>query len=153
MNQTQKQYIMFGVVIVILLIGGVFFYMRSRPTAKSADTKESVFDEPEEVIPTVSSSVKARIKGTTEATIYLDGIPAETDEVEYEISYETKSGSIEGVFGTIDVGGKSSAEEEVTFGTCSSGVCRYHDIEGAVKGVFKFSGSYGEQLLETTFDL
>ena len=105
------------------------------------------------MIPTVDSSVKVSIEGSTEATISLSGIPADTKEIEYELSYETKSGSIEGVFGKIEVDGSSQAEEEVTFGTCSSGVCRYHEIDGPINGVFKFSGSYGERLLETSFDL
>lgn len=153
MEQSQKQYIIFGIIIFVLLAVGVYFYMRTKPATQNKDDKKSVFDEPEEVIPTVDSSVKARIEGSTEATITIDGIPAETTGIEYELSYKTKSGSIEGVFGTMEVDGAASATEEVTFGTCSSGVCRYHDIDGPVNGVFKFSGSYGERLLETSFDL
>ena len=153
MKQLQHQYIIFGIIIFLLIVVGLFFYMKVKPSGQSAEKKDSVFEEPTEVIPTVDSSVKASIEGSTEATISLSGIPAGTKEIEYELSYETKSGSIEGVFGKIEVNGSSQAEEEVTFGTCSSGVCRYHEIDGPINGVFKFSGSYGERLLETSFDL
>jgi len=153
MKLQKNQYIIFGIIIFLLIVVGLFFYMKVKPSGQSAEKKDSVFEEPTEVIPTVDSSVKVSIEGSTEATISLSGIPAETKEIEYELSYETKSGSIEGVFGKIEVDGSSEAEEEVTFGTCSSGVCRYHEIDGPINGVFKFSGSYGERLLETSFDL
>jgi len=153
MNQSKKQYIIFGVIIFVLLAVGLFFFLKSKPTNENAAKKDSVFEKPEEVIPTVDSSVKARIEGRTEATITIEGIPAGTTAIDYELSYNTKSGSIEGVFGVIEVDGTTTAEEKVTFGTCSSGVCRYHDIDGPIHGVFKFSGSYGERLLESSFDL
>lgn len=153
MKQLQNQYIIFGVIIFVLIVVGLFFYMKVKPAGQSTEKKDSVFEKPTEVIPTVDSSVTVSIEGSTEATISLSGIPAGTEEIEYELSYETKTGSIEGVFGKIAVNGSSKAEEEVTFGTCSSGVCRYHEIDGPINGVFKFSGSYGERLLETSFDL
>jgi hypothetical protein len=120
-------------------------------SSKNADSKDSVFEDPSEVIPTVSSSVKATITGNTEAVIKITGIPKGTKEIEYELSYNTESGSIEGVFGTIDVKSGDSVEEEIIFGTSSSGVNRYHKIDGPVKGTFKFTGSYGQQILEKEF--
>lgn len=126
--------------------------MNQNKTSQSADEKESVFEQPDEVIPTVDSSVKVSIKGTTDAVITVEGIPDGTETIEYELSYNTKSGSIEGAIGMIQVKG-SKAEEDVTFGTCSSGVCRYHEIEGPVSGNFVFEGSYGKQMLEQEFNL
>lgn len=152
MNTQTKYYIIGAVVIIIVLVGG-FAFMRSN-TTKQADTmdKESVFEEPSEDIPPVDSSVIATIKGKTDALITIENIPEGTESIEYELSYNTAAGSIEGVFGNIEVTG-DTAEEEITFGTCSSGVCRYHDIEGAISGTFIFSGSYGEQMLEQEFEL
>lgn len=142
-----------GGVVVILIIAGVSLLISKSSSSKQADEKTSVFEEPEEVIPTVDSSVTASIKGKTEAVITLKGILDGTEIVEYELSYNTKSGSIEGVFGSIEPAGKKTIDEDVTFGTCSSGVCRYHEIVGPVHGSFKFSGSYGERLLEKEFNL
>lgn len=153
MNQSQKQYIIFGVIIFVLLAIAVFFYVKSKPSQQNAEEKNSVFEKPKEVIPTVDSTVKVSIKGSTEATISVKGIPSGTQEIEYELSYQTKSGSMEGVLGRIEVDNSLEAKEKITFGTCSSGICRYHKIDGPVHGVFKFSGSYGERLLKTSFDL
>lgn len=153
MNSTQKQYLIIGIAIAVLATFGIYFFLNSNTSNKSAEEKESVFEQPAELIPAVDSSVTASLTGKKEGSLELQGIPDGTDSVEYELTYDTKSGSIEGVFGKIDVGGESTAQEKITFGTCSSGVCRYHDIVGEVNGVFKFSGDYGKKLLEKSFDL
>jgi len=145
MKQAQKQYIFFGFIIIILLAVGVFFYVKSKPSKQNAQEKKSVFEEPTEIIPTVDSSVKVDIK--------ISGIQTGTDSIEYQLTYATASGGNEGVLGVITKITNSKAEKDVTFGTCSSGVCRYHEIDGPVTGVFKFSGTYGDRLLETTFEL
>lgn len=130
----KNQYIIVGGVILVL-IAVIGFMMYKGGTSEQSADKDTVFQEPAEVIPTVDSSVKASITGNTDAVIEITGIPEGTDEIEYELSYNTDSGSIEGVFGSIDVkSGSDSVEEEIKFGTCSSGVCRYHDINGKVKG-------------------
>ncbi len=147
-------YIIGGVIGVILLFVIGFLVTKSQGDKPVAEEQESVFEEPAEEVPPVSTSVKASIKGRTEAEISIVGIPEGTEDIEYELSYNTKSGSIEGVFGTMKPEGSgSTATAEVTFGTCSSGVCRYHEIDGAVNGTFIFSGSYGKQMLEQEFDL
>ena len=154
MNSQKNLYIIIGGIILVLLAAAIYFFtLPDKATSETAQDKDSVFEEPREVIPTVDSSVKVTIKGKTEAVIQVSGIPDGTKEIEYELSYNTSTGSIEGVFGLIEVDGSDKASEDVTFGTCSSGVCRYHEIKGMVSGTFKFSGSYGEKLLESTFDL
>ena len=150
MKTIPRQYlIVSGVIVSLLVIIG--FFMFGQDKVENAEDKKTVFGEPTEVIPTVDSSVKAVIEGSKDAVITISGIPAGTKEIEYELSYNTKSGSIEGVFGSIDIDGDSKVSEEITFGTCSSGVCRYHSIDGPIKGTFKFTGSYGKKLLEKEF--
>ena len=153
MKQAQKQYIFFGFIIIILLAVGVFFYVKSKPSKQNAQEKKSVFEEPTEIIPTVDSSVKVDIEGSKDAVIKISGIQTGTDSIEYQLTYATASGGNEGVLGVITKITNSKAEKDITFGTCSSGVCRYHEIDGPVTGVFKFSGTYGDRLLETTFEL
>ncbi len=48
-----------------------------------------------------------------------------TSEVTYTLSYQT-NGKDEGVYGSIDSSAGNSVTRELLFGTCSSGVCRYH---------------------------
>lgn len=152
LKNIPKQYLIFGVVIIIL-VGVIGYMMVGSGTSQTASDKDSVFEDPSEVIPTVDSSVKATITGNKEAVIKIMGIPKGTKEIEYELSYNTESGSIEGVFGTIDVKSGDSVEEDIIFGTSSSGVNRYHKIDGPVKGTFKFTGSYGQQILEKEFEV
>ena len=152
LKNIPKQYLLLGGVI-ILLVGKIGYMMVGSGTSQTAADKDSVFEEPNEVIPTVNSSVAATITGNKEAVIKITGIPKGTKEIEYELSYNTESGSIEGVFGTIDVKSGDSVEEEIIFGTSSSGVNRYHKIDGPVKGTFKFTGSYGQQILEKEFEV
>lgn len=153
MNTIPKQYLIVGGIILVLIVVAVGIITTSSKKKETAKAKETVFEQPAEVIPTVDSSVVVEIDGKTDATISISGLPAGTEEIEYELSYNTKSGSIEGVFGTIKADGASTASEDITFGTCSSGVCRYHDIVGKVKGTFKFTGKYGKRLLEKEFSL
>ncbi len=153
MNTNLKQYSIVGIVVVLLIAGALYVITGSGGNSQKAEEKETVFEKPTNVIPTVDSSVTAEIKGDTEAVLTLKGIPKGTEEIEYEFSYNTSSGSVEGVIGNIQVEGEDSVEEDITFGTCSSGVCRYHEIEGNIKGIFKFSGEYGQRLLEKEFSL
>lgn len=154
MKNIKPIYYILGAVVIVLLGVSIFFMTKGSKSAANEDetSKDSVFDEGSEEIEKVDSSVEVNIKGNTDAIITVSGIPDGTDSIEYELSYNTKDGSIEGVFGTIEVKG-SKAEEEVTFGTCSSGVCRYHDIDGPVSGTFIFEGDYGKKMLESEFDL
>ena len=151
LKNIPKQYLVFGGVIILLI--GIIGYMMvgSGSLQTAADKEDSVFKEPNEVIPTVDSSVQATITGNKEGVIEIKGIPKGTKEIEYELSYNTESGSIEGVFGTIEVKSGDSVEEDIIFGTSSSGVNRYHKIDGPVKGTFKFTGSYGQRILEKEF--
>lgn len=139
-----------AIVLIGVVLGLVF---ANRPSQQPVSVEdESVFEAEEEEIPSVDDSVIATITGRTEGTIRIEGVPEDTEEIEYELSYNTKNGSIEGVFGTMTPEG-DTAEAKVTFGTCSSGVCRYHDIDGEVSGVFIFSGGYGKKMLETKITL
>lgn len=156
--QNQKQYIIVGGVLVVL-IGVIAYFMMSSGSAQKADEKGTVFEQPDKVIPTVDSSVKVMIEGNTEGVITVEGVPAGTTEIEYQLTYNKKKlvngeGLQDGVFGRMKLEkNQNTAEEKITFGTCSSGVCRYHDIDGKVSGTFKFTGSYGQQILEKEFEL
>jgi len=151
----NKQYLVIGGVIVaiVLAIGGYFAF--SSTTKKQVTTeKETVFEEPSEVIPTVTSSTTVDIKGNKEATITISGVPSGTETIKYDLSYDTQSGNVDGALGTITIeDGADTATEKITFGTCSSGVCRYHSIKGDVRGSFTFTGRYGKKILEKEFAL
>src|SRR3990167_646370 len=98
MKSIPRQYlIVTGVIVVLVVIIG--FFMFGQGKAENAENKKTVFGEPAEVI--------ATIVGSKDGVITISGIPAGTKEIEYELSYNTTSGSIEGVFGSIDIDGDS----------------------------------------------
>lgn len=154
MNSNTKQYVIIGAVLLVL-VGVAIFVMTGMGRGKEqANEKETVFEKPTNVIPTVDSSVMVDIKGNKDAVITVKGIPAGTEEIEYDLTYDTSTGSVEGVFGSIEISGdEGTVEKDIMFGTESSGVKRYHQITGKVKGTFKFSGEYGQKLLEKEFSV
>ena len=153
MNNLNKKYIIIGPLLVIVLAISAWFFTRPVSQPKSNTENASVFEEPVEEIPALDNNVEILIKGKTDAEISVSNIPKNTRTITYELSYNTKSGSVEGVFGIIDVLEADKASEKITFGTCSSGVCRYHQIDGSIKGVFIFEGEYGEKMREQEFNL
>ncbi|CAN5172410.1 hypothetical protein BH09PAT2_BH09PAT2_00620 [soil metagenome] len=154
MNNNTKQYAIVGVVVVVLIAVAAYILSGQGSKKEQANDKKTVFDKPSSAIPTVDSSVDVQIKGNKEAVMTVKGVPDGTEKIEYELSYNTKNGSMEGVLGGIDIkNGEQIAETDFIFGTSSSGVNRYHEIVGKVKGTFKFSGEYGQRLLEKEFSL
>lgn len=156
-QNNSKQYIIVGAVILVLVSAIAFMMFRGKDNQESTE-KETVFAQPEDVIPTVDSSVKVTIEGKTEGVITIKGIPKGTTEIEYQLTYKKKNlvegeGVQDGLLGRVKLKGEDSIEEEITFGTCSSGVCRYHDIDGPITGSFLFTGSYGKKILDQKFDL
>ncbi|QQG44061.1 MAG: hypothetical protein HYW86_04320 [Candidatus Roizmanbacteria bacterium] len=72
----------------------------------------------------VGISVSARFRGDRQAlNVYFNNLKNATD-VSYTLTYET-NGKAEGAGGSVDVSA-GNATRELLFGTCSSGVCRYH---------------------------
>lgn len=168
MKPEYKKYLMIGGLVVLLLIVGLLIF--SRANVK----KEEVTDiEPtEEVLPTVDASVKVEFKSLRkgEALLTVSNEPKNTDLIEFELSYSVvNTDTSEGGGGTVDQGaigkcyqvseiwecGEASGGRgrKIVLGTCSSGVCRYHDIVGPVKVVLKFSGDYGQKIFEKEYKL
>lgn len=72
-----------------------------------------------------SPTVSVRLRGDRKALNLNIGNLRTASSVSYTLSYQT-NGKDEGVAGTIDPAGQASIAREILFGTCSSGVCRYH---------------------------
>lgn len=161
--EKNKQLVIGGVIVLVLLIaGGIFAVMR--PTTQTADETTEVGEEMEAPIPTVGPEVKVNLEGINnnqDVVVTVEGVPEGTEEIEVEISYEREEASVDGPiadgsFAVMEPEG-NKAETEIKLGTCSSGVCRYHNLtSGEIRTVLKFNGDYGdfdEQLFEGTFQL
>jgi|GEM_PF-636019 len=159
MNTQKKKTlspVLIGAVVVILILGAVLAG-RLTGNEKKGPVPTSARQEEEQVIPTVDAGTTAELKplvGSKEMKLSVAGIPTGTESVEYQLSYATKQQGLQGVMGVVSItDGKTSFEKQITLGTCSSGKCVYHEVEGAIKVSLKFSGSYGDKLLEKNVEL
>lgn len=163
MGETKRLFIIIGgVVIVLLLVGGIFLIKGKK------QEKQPLQNEPlqnEEVIPTVDSSVKIDLEslpGKKEVVLSVKNIPAQTDSIEYEISYDAVGQGPQGAIGqcykvrpereSCDFFQLSNGKK-ITLGTCSSGTCVYHTVTGPVRLFLKFIGKYGEKIFEKEYTL
>lgn len=168
MKPEYKKYLMFGGLIVLLLIIGFFIFSRSNVNKEEATDIEPT----EEILPTVDSSVKVEFKSFKkgEALLTVSNEPKGTNLIEFELSYSVvNTDTSEGGGDTVDQGaigkcyrvsgiwecGESSGGggRKIVLGTCSSGVCRYHNVVGRVKVVLKFTGDYGQKIFEKEYEL
>lgn len=153
MFKDKKNIVILSILLLIVLAVSSYFIFFNKSTDKNQKKKEaSVFEEAQEELIEVDKSVEITIKGKTEAEIKITAVPKGTSDISYQLSYNTKSGSVEGVFGSMDIT-DDEATKEITFGTCSSGACRYHEIDGPISGNFIFTGSYGERVRNQEFEL
>lgn len=139
------------IVVIILLVGGYLFLGR-----KSTKPAQTSTEPTEVVIPTIDSSVKVDLTSTIpgkEVLLSIKNIPANTNTIEYELSYQTQQQGLQGVIGTIILTKESEYEKKLTLGTCSSGTCVYHQVVGKIKLTLKFSGGYGEKLFEKEYGI
>ena len=69
--------------------------------------------------------VSARLKRNPNTLIVYFSNLNQASNVQYMLSYQAE-GVEQGVGGSLPLGGENSTQRELLFGTCSSGVCRYH---------------------------
>lgn len=156
-TKTQKPYLMIGIVtavIVILVIGGMMIFGGKKQSSDDQGTGQKLQNSA--VVPTVDASVKVGLeisKDKKEAVLTLSNLPKGTKNMDFTLSYTT-SEKEDGSIGSITTeDSKSSYERKITFGTCSSGVCRYNPPISPVKLIIDFTGSYGERIFEKEYTL
>ncbi len=150
----QQQNVIIGIVIAIIVISLVGFVASN----KKSNTKKSTVELPEtEVIPTLDSSVQVVLAGKNRGRaveLSIDNIPEKTTSIEYSMSYQTMQQGLQGIIGTIEVvDGEKKRSVSRELGTCSSGTCIYHEVDGKIKLELKFSGAYGERIYDKEFEL
>lgn len=138
--------------VLILLVGRVLLAGKS-----TTNTNQTNAIPTEELIPTVDSSVKvdlaSKVSGK-EVTLSVKNIPNGTTSIEYSLSYQTVKQGIQGVIGTVTTtSSEKDYSKDLTLGTCSSGTCVYHDVQGPINVSLKFNGSFGERVFGKDFTL
>ena len=151
----NKKYLTIGVIVIVvlLLIGIGGNLLRSNKQAVSSASPTPT----EEVMPTVDSSVQVDLTSATggkNVTLKIGQIPSGTSTVDYELSYQTVKQGLQGVIGTITLSnGESNYEKDILLGTCSSGVCIYHQVVGKINLTLKFTGDYGQKIFQKDYSL
>ncbi len=147
-----------AIALVVIVLAG---YLLTRPAAPPLVKKTiQITQAPEnEIIPTVGPEVQVSLKPITpkqEIKLTIEGVPEKTTSIEYELTYSTKEQESEGVFSTARPKEPATTfgtlfERQITLGTCSRNVCRYHAITSDMKVTVKFEGDYGSKLFQKEF--
>lgn len=147
----KKNTILLLVAGILIVAVGIFFFVSQQ---KPQVVEQVVENTAEDVIPTVDASTKVGAEffnGDREIQLKVSGMPKGTESVEAQIMYKTKQNIDQGTFGQIAV--DTGMSSKMTLGTCSSGRCVYHDVDGPIQVTIKFSGTYGEKVLTKDFSL
>jgi hypothetical protein len=151
--EKNKTAVIIATVVIVVLVGAVMVMSGGK---KSDMVKTNAMEEPTEApIPTVDSSVVVQvnpINGGKEVDVVVKKAPSGTETIDVELSYNTVDKGLQGAIGTITVE-KNEGSKKITLGTCSSGTCVYHKVDGEVKVDLKFNGSYGEKLFTKSYKL
>lgn len=163
----KKMMILGGIFLVLLIFTGYWLFV-GRKTSTSKTNEQLI--QSDNIFPTVDSSVRVDLKSTKkgEAVLSINNAPKETKSIEFEMSYlvinqDTGDGGgtvSQGAIGKCDesngvweCGEPAETGRKIILGTCSSGVCRYHNISGPIKVSLKFSGSYGDKSFTKEYTL
>jgi hypothetical protein len=151
----NKKVLISGIVVILVLIIGGIYFANKKNTKTQSQGSSSIQNET--AIPTVDASVKVTLEalpGKKEVRLSVENMPNGTKTLEYELSYEARNQGPQGVITQpIDVSGQNSYEKTITLGTCSSGTCVYHDVVSNISLSLKFTGSYGQRIFEKEFPL
>ena len=146
----QKQwYIVVGVVVVVVLlgVGGWLFLGKKNATQQIP----AVNDQTQQVQTLSPDAIGLTIafRADNKAMKFTVGNAAGINSIEYQISYnKTVNGDTvpEGLIGTVDMnpGDKTAGIGFREFGTCSSGTCRYDNVQSPITLTLKIVKSDGK---------
>lgn len=141
-------FLLIGGAVLVSLIGFIIFNLRSKEAPGLSSNKE------ERVVKELSFEERPYVTLTpnsagNELSLSITRIPTSIETIEYELTYNTAAGVLQGVPGSVDVAGKSVLERELTLGTCSSGVCRYDKGVKDIKLSLKLRDGKGKLLAKT----
>lgn len=143
-------------VVSILVILGILGTVGFKLLAKK-DTVEEV-PTPTVILPTVSESIKVDLTARNDnkiVNITIDGVSADIETIEYELTYTTGAGLPRGVLGKIKTEGKSNiTRNDIDLGTCSRGKCVYDTGVTEISLALKFNSTLGNSsVFQKTYSL
>ena len=151
MKKNPAIFISLGV--LILVLGGGFLVIKNiNKSAPQQEIEEGISEDLPFADPSIVVDLKAKADGK-EVVLSVSKIPADTESIEYELSYLTGEGLPKGALGKITLDGKTEIEREILLGTCSKNVCTYDKGVTKVSLVLKFNGTSGATQFRKEYDL
>ncbi len=167
----MKKYLPYIGVLALLVFFLVIFF-NSKKTNNQNKINVVNISSTDELIPTVDSSVKVefRLIKKGEGMLIINNSPKNTSSIDFELTYLVKNNNTnEGEEGEVEQGvigkcyqnkddwicgeAKEGGGRKIVLGTCSSGVCFYHNIVSPIKVVLKFTGDYGQKIFQKEYQL
>ncbi|MFA6005496.1 MAG: hypothetical protein WC775_03335 [Patescibacteria group bacterium] len=154
-KKNTKLLIGIGVAVaVIILVSVVFLLTQQKKT--TADSDESTLPQ-NEVLQKVEDSVSVSVdKGSDgrRVNFEVENIPGKYTTIEYEFSYLTGSGRLQGGNSSPSKIKGGSYSKEILLGTCSAGgACTYDDGVEAIKFSIIFTSGGERRVFEKDFSL
>lgn len=112
-------------IVSLLLVSVLFFAFATTSEAKVLPQSKKAASSVSKSFATSGIYVTPKLRADRRAlNVYFSNLQNAT-QVSYSLVYDT-SAQQEGAMGAITLDGKSTATQELLFGTCSKNVCRYH---------------------------
>lgn len=150
----NKILIIGAVMVVLAIIVGVLLFRNSsqQPTEEPGNTLP-VSQRYEKVEKGIKVEVQ-RVKDGRRVDFLVTEIPAKYKTIEYEFSYQTGSGGLQGGIGSPSAIKNNSYQKEILLGTCSAGgACTYDEGVEKIKFTIFFSTGSEKRYLEKEFSI
>jgi len=137
--KNNKNLIIVGVIVLILLVGGGIFLATKKSTKPAIPVQQS-----EEILTLSPEDIGLSLAMGSDGKRIIMEITETEDltSIEYQLSYTSKGDIPRGVIGTAEVKG-STIRKEIILGTCSD-VCHYDQDVSDIKLILKITKADGK---------
>jgi len=151
MKNKKKALIALALVLILIIIGGWIFKKSSQPEVEQKESTLPASERYEKVEPGIKVSVE-RVKDNRRVDFQVKNIPSHYKTIEYEFSYQTASGGLQGGIGSPSAIKNGRYQKEILLGTCSAGgACTYDEGVEKIKFTVFFSTGSQKRYLEKEF--
>lgn len=147
----NKVFIIAGLVVFLVIVGVLVFKKTSRVEVNNQESTLPASQRYEKVEPGIKVTVE-RVKDGRRVDFLVNNIPEKYKTIEYEFSYQTGSGGLQGGIGSPSTIKNSQYQKEILLGTCSAGgACTYDEGVKEIKFTIFFSTGTDKRYLEKIF--
>lgn len=151
----NKKIIFIVVGVLILLVVGVLMVFNSKKTDSDTELKSTLpISQNYQKIPEKITVDVELIKNNKWVNFKVSDIPAKYKTIEYEFSYKTSSGGLQGGIGSPSTIKNGQYQKEILLGTCSAGgACTYDEGVEKIKFTIFLSTLTDKRYYEKEFSL